>query len=147
MAAPSKLTTALLGKLDDIADEGLTLKELVKKIGISDNTFRGYENREPDGSEEHAEFLRLAARARAGMGSATDDMAWGVLREVAEDCEAKTTDRLAAATAILRLRTAHKVELTGKDGGAVEVDVGGARDLLMAGIERLVPKDATDGGA
>lgn len=140
MGAPSKLDAALIAKFEAVVDEGLTLKELVRKIGISDNTFRGYENREPDGTDEHAAFLRLAARARAGMGSATDDMAWGVLREVAECSEAKVSDRLAAATAILRLRTAHKVELTGKNGGPVEVDIAGAKDLLMAGIDRLKPK-------
>lgn len=34
-----------------------------------------------------------------------------------------------------------KVELTGADGGPVEMDVSGAKDLLLAGIERLKPKD------
>lgn len=40
-----------------------------------------------------------------------------------------------------------KVELTGKDGGAVAVDVSGARDLLAAGLERLKPKPDTEDGA
>lgn len=133
MAAPSKLDAELLAKFEAVVDEGLTLKELVVKLGISDNTFRGWENRDPDGTDEHAAFIRLAARARAGMGSATDDMAWGVLRQVAENPAARDSDRLAAAQAILRLRTAHRVEVTGKDGGPVDVSVdarGRLEDLL-----------------
>lgn len=33
-----------------------------------------------------------------------------------------------------------KVELTGKDGGPVSVDVSGAKDLLLAGLDRLKTK-------
>ncbi len=139
MAPASKLTAVLVAKLDAVADDGLTIKEVCSAIGIEPRTFRRWEALEGD-APLLVSFRPLAARVRAGMGSATDDMAWGVLREVAEDGEARTADRLAAATAILRLRTAHKVELTGKDGGAVEVDVSGARDLLIAGLERLKPK-------
>lgn len=146
MAAHTKLDEALIEKLDAVADEGLTIKEACRKIGIEPRTFRRWEALEGD-EPLLVSFRPLAARVRAGMGSATDDLAWGVLREVAEDAKAKTTDRLAAATAILRLRTAHKVELTGKDGGAVAVDVSGARDLLAAGLERLKPKPDTEDGA
>jgi len=116
MAAPSKLDDALVANLDGIADDGLTIKEVCKAIGIEPRTFRNWEARGATGEEPYDSFLPLAARVRAGMGSATDDMAWGVLREVAEDPQARASDRLAAATAILRLRTAHRVELTGKDG-------------------------------
>lgn len=143
MAAPSKLNAALIKKFEAIVDDGLTLKELVGKLGVSDTAFRGWENREPDGSEVHASFVRLAARARAGMGSATDDMAWGVLREVAEDPLARASDRLAAAQAILRLRTAHKVELTGRDGGPVEVSVD-ARSRLEDLLKRSAPAISED---
>lgn len=108
MAAPSKLDAALLAKLDQIADEGLTLAEVCNKLGIGITTWRRWE-----ANESNVEFRSMAARVRAGMGSATDDLAWGVLREVAEDTTCRPSDRLAAAQAILRLRTAHKIEVSG----------------------------------
>ncbi len=129
MAPKTKLTKALLTTLESIADEGLTLKEVCKQLDIDVKTWRKWE-----ATQAHDAFVPLAVRVRAGMGSATDDMAWGVLREVAEDSEARSADRLAAATAILRLRTAHKIELTGKDGGAIDVSVDDARNRLMAGV-------------
>lgn len=135
MAAPSKLTTALCDKLDTVADKGWTLKEICRHLSISDDAWRNWENREPDG-ELHERFIGMAARVRAGQGSATDDLAWGVLREVAEDIEARHSDRLAAATAILRLRTAHRVELTGKDGGAVVFD---SKAALVDLLKRSAP--------
>lgn len=142
MAAPSKLTAALLTKLEAVTDQGWTLKAVCAHLGISDDSWRSWENRVPDeGDDLHVRFLGLAARVRAGMGSATDDMAWGVLREVAEDPALKPSDRLAAAQAILRLRIPHRVELTGKDGGAVRLDAGSALDRLDAMIAASQAKD------
>lgn len=109
---PTKLTKALVAKLQTIADDGLALNEACRKLGISTEAWRRWENNGRD-DELHTLFRGLAARVRAGMGSATDDMAWGVLREVAEDPLARPSDRLAAAQAILRLRSTHKVELSG----------------------------------
>lgn len=137
MARPTKLTPALLTKLESIADDGLTLKEACRGLGIDEKTWRRWEAVASDDSP----FRPLAARVRAGMGSATDDMAWGVLREVAEDVEARASDRLAAAQAILRLRTAHRVELTGVGGGPVEVSVD-ARQRLEDLLKRSGGDDA-----
>lgn len=145
MAAPTKLTKAMLEKLDEVADDGLTLKEVCAYLGIGTTTFYRWEAR-----EEHEEFRGMAARVRAGMGSATDDLAWGTLRAVleaegewVEGPDGKqvyvhgttTSEKVAAAQAILRLRTAHKVELTGKDGGPVEID--DARNRLIEGLSKL----------
>lgn len=112
MSARPKLTKALLKKLESVADDGLTIKEVCAEIGIAPRTWRNWESRAAEGGLLDS-FMPLAARVRAGMGSATDDMAWGVLKEVAEDPLARPSDRLAAAQAILRLRSTHKVEISG----------------------------------
>lgn len=118
MARPSKLTVALIAKLEPIAGNGWTLKQVCREIGIDDDTWRSWENREP-GDDTHTRFLGLAARVRAGMGVAVNDLAWGTLREVIEDPDAPRADRIAAATNALRLQTAHRVELTGANGGPI----------------------------
>lgn len=126
MSAHPKLTTELLAKLDKIADDGLTIKEVCSHIGISPRTWRNWEAN-TNSTELLDSFRPLAARVRAGMGTATDDLAWGVLREVADNTEARDSDRINAALAILRLRTAHRIEVTGRNGGHIQI--GPAIDL------------------
>lgn len=134
MSAHPKLTPQLLTKLDAIADDGLTIKEVCHHIGIAPRTWRNWEAR-TDSTDLLDSFRPMAARVRAGLGSATDELAWGVLREVAEDATARASDRVTAAQAILRLRTAHRVELSGRDGGPIETaDVSDARALLLRGV-------------
>lgn len=136
MARPKKLTDELLTKLDEIAADGLTIKEVCTRIGISEDSWRRWEL--SDEKDELAERFRgLAARVRAGMGRATDDLAWGALREVLADASTRASDKIAAAATILRLRTAHRVELTGRDGGPVEVDASSARAKLLAQLEQI----------
>ncbi len=146
---PTKLTPALLKKLEEVAGNGWTLKEVCYHIGISDDTWRSWENRESD-TENHERFLVLATRVRAGMGAAIDDLAWGVLREAMDDPSVKAGDRITAATNALRLRTAHRVEVSGPDGGPIP---GVAPDLsrlsaselaqLHALTRKATPEDAS----
>ena len=139
MPPASKLDAKMVAKLEAIADDGMTLKDLCSKLGIGIPTWRRWEASDSD--DQHVVAFRpLAARVRAGMGSAIDDMAWGVLREVAEDPLSRPSDRLAAAQAILRLRTAHRVEVTGKDGGPLEVSID-ARAALDDLLRRSAPAE------
>jgi hypothetical protein len=130
MARPSKLTEDVLYKLDEIADDGLTLTEVCQHIGIGLTTWRSWEATQPEDSA----FRGLAARVRAGMGSATDELAWGTLRQVMEDQSARPGDRVSAATAVLRLRTPHRVEHSGPNGGPV----------TLASLALLAAQDADE---
>jgi hypothetical protein len=60
VAAPTKLTPALLAKLDGIADDGLTLAEVCHQLGIGVTTWRRWE-----AEEANEVFRAMAARVRA----------------------------------------------------------------------------------
>lgn len=141
MARPSKLTTALIAKLDEIADEGRSLKQVCTHLGITENTFRAWE-----ASSGNDAFLSAAARVRARANEGMLDKCDGVIAAAFDDPDMRPGEKAALAIQYKRLVGSHKIELTGKDGGPVEVDIAGAKDLLMAGIDRLVPK-SDDAGA
>lgn len=115
---PTKLSVNVLDQLEDIAGSVLTIKEACTKIGIDPATWYRWEAN-PNDTDELVRFRGLAARVRTGAGARTDELAWGVLRTEMENPEARPSDRIAAAQAALRLRTAHRVELTGADGGPI----------------------------
>lgn len=152
---PSKLNATLLAKLDAIADDQWSIRDACDQLDIGETTWRRWEA--DDSADDLAvEFRRLAARVRAGAGAKIDDLAWGALREVLEndgewvegpDGEreyvrgSSDATKVAAAAAVLRLRTAHKVELTGAGGGPVEVSIEDARAKLLEGIKRSAPAE------
>jgi len=115
MARPSKLTDDLLDQLDVIADDAWSIREACAALSIGEATWRRWEV-DTAPTSLGSRFQQLAARVRHASGTKADELAWGVLREVMEDVSARPADRIAAATAALRLRTAQRVELTGRNG-------------------------------
>lgn len=118
MARPSKLTPALADQLETICDDQWSIKDACGTLGIDESTWRRWEASTAE-DDLHVRFRTLATRVRASAGSKIDDLAWGTLRKVLEDPEVRASDLVAAASAILRLRTAHKVEVSGANGGAI----------------------------
>lgn len=119
MARPTKLDEDLIAKLDEIADDQWSIKDACAAIGIGETTWRRWENSDSD-DDLVAAFRRVAARVRSSSGEKLDQLAWGTLRGAMEDPGARVSDKVTAAAAALRLRTAHRVELTGRGGGPVE---------------------------
>lgn len=138
---PTKLDDALLETLDAIADNQWSIKDACAAIGISEDTWRRWEVSAHD-DDLHVRFRGMAARVRAGAGAKVDDLAWGVLREVLQDEKAPRADRMTAATNALRLRTAHRVELTGKDGGPIRTgpDLSKLSDAELRTLRKLTAK-------
>ena len=122
MGRPTKLTPKLLEQLDEIADDAMTIKDACADIGIDQAQWYRWLASDSD-SDLIARFRQLALRVRESSGRKTDDLAWGVLREVAEDPEAKHSDRVAAASNMLRLRTPHRVEHSGPDGAPLTLSM------------------------
>jgi hypothetical protein len=119
MARPTKLNAALLDKLEEIADDQWTIKAAADAIDIGESTWRRWEADVANEDDLAVAFRALAARVRAGAGAKLDDLAWGAIREVLEDPNASRAEKVQAATNALRLRTAHRVELTGAGGGPI----------------------------
>jgi len=149
---PTKLTPALLDKLDPIAADAWSIREACAAVGISEATWRRWEV-SATADELHVRFREIAAVTRAASGAKVEELAWGVLRAVMEDDDARPADRVAAAGTTLRLRTPSRMELTGRDG--VPVAAPPAHDLsvlsldelrtlhtLMAKVERGLEQDA-----
>lgn len=117
---PSKLTRTLLDKLEAVADDQWSIKAAATSLGVSETTWRRWEA-DPSDEALLVEFRTLAARVRNGAGAKIDDLAWGALRSVLEDPMSRPGDKITAATNALRLRTPHKVELSGKDGDPIRL--------------------------
>lgn len=141
---PTKLSAALITKLEAIADDQWSIKDACNTLGIGETTWRRWEaDPTPDPSPELAAFRSLAARVRAGSGDKIEGAAWGVLREVLEDVEAPRGERITAATNALRLRTAHRVEVSGPDGGPIPTarpDLSQLTDAELLELHRLTTK-------
>lgn len=129
---PSKLTEELLAQLAEAAGSDATIKETCAMVGISQAAWYLWESRGGDDPLINR-FVELAAQVRAGAGKRIDDRAWGVLGEVMADETARPSDRIAAASNALRLRTAHRVELSGPGGGPIQA--GPTLDLSRLDLE------------
>lgn len=133
---PTKLTRELLDTLELIADDQWSIRDACMAIGIGETTWRRWEaDPTPDPDPLLVEFRALAARVRVGSGDKIEGAAWGVLREVLEDDKAPRAERITAATNALRLRTAHRVEVSGPDGGPIPT---GKPDLSKLSEEELL---------
>lgn len=146
MARPTKLTGALLTKLDAIADDGRSLADVCTHLEISQNTWRSWESASGDDAL-HAEFLSMAARVRARANTGMLDKCDGIILAALNAQDVPAAKKAELAIQYKRLVGTQRVELTGKDGGPVTVDVSGAKDLLMAGLTRLKPKPDDDATA
>ncbi len=128
---PSGLTEDLIQELEEKAASYWSINDACAMLGITDTTWRKWRKRgnaeiEEWGEQEeecltaHARFARLAARVGAPRRRT---ICAGVLQTIIMDKDAKDSDRLQAALGLLRLDHTAKLEVTGADGGALEVAV------------------------
>lgn len=139
MARPTKLTPALLTKLDGIADAGMSLKAVCAKLDIDPDTFRTWETLPPDDGTV-SRFLDLAARVRARANTGMLDKCDGIIVSALDDPDVSVSKKAELAIQYKRLVGTQRVELTGKDGGPVAVDVTDAKARLLSGLGRLTRK-------
>lgn len=132
MARPTKLTPALLTKLDAIADTGRSLTSVCEALDIDPDTFRTWEALDPV-DERVSRFHGMAARVRARANDGRRDQLDKVLEAALADPDVAPSKKAEIAIQWHRLLGVNRVELTGRDGGAIEVSAdarGRLEDLL-----------------
>lgn len=144
MARPSKLTTETLDKLDAVADDGLGIQAACEKAGIDSDTFRRWEAKD-DSDPLLERFRGIAARVRARANWGLLDKCDSVIAKALDDDEVRLTDRAALAIQFKRLNGAQRIELTGKDGGPLEVIERASRDLDSR-LDRLAERQRQSEG-
>jgi hypothetical protein len=143
----TKLTEELIAELERTAAAHWSINDACAHLGITDKTWRNWKavgEKEHEAGERdsiHVRFLLLATRVGAPRRRT---ICAGVLQTIALDKEAKASDRVAAALGLLRLDAASKVEVSGPDGGALQIAARSWADDIRALIERQAIEQGID---
>lgn len=138
MPRPSKLTEELLAELDATADTYWSISDACACLGISDFTWRKWRKQgeqDIEAGNEDSLFSRFSLLATRAGGPKRRQLAIGTLQSILEDPNARDSDKISAATTILRLDAARKVEAL--DADAPFGDRQGAMDEWAASIRRM----------